>query len=73
MRTDTYGEENSIRRNIHTEGRLTRLSRQRLELHGCKTRNVKDHGNSQKLREGMALLHLDFGLGTSRSVIEYLL
>lgn len=49
------------------------LSRQRLELHGCKMRNVKDHGNNQKLRAGMALLHLDFGLGTSRSVIEYLL
>lgn len=51
VRTDTYGEENTIRGNIHTEGRPAWLSRPRLELHGFKTRNVKDHGNAQKLRE----------------------
>lgn len=51
VRTDTHGEENTIRGNTHTEGRPTWLSWQRLELHRCKTRNVKDHGNAQKLRQ----------------------
>ena len=35
----------------HTQREDSHGYRDRDELHGCKTRIVKDHGNNQKLRE----------------------
>lgn len=50
VRMDTYGEENTIRGNTHTEGRLTWLSRQR-RVTRLQNKKCQGHGNNQKLRE----------------------